>query len=154
MPRLVLPSKDHYCYILRSLHPRHPNSTYIGYTIDPKRRLRQHNGEICGGAKTTQSKRPWEMVAFISGFPDETSALQLEWCLHHPRKALRGRMHNSNQTKVVGVNRRSRDLMEILQKDKWCRNSHPSIMFNITVHWLQSGYRLPYHLTNCTEVFD
>jgi predicted GIY-YIG superfamily endonuclease len=39
-----------FCYLLRSLKPGHPNSTYIGFTVHPKRRIRQHNGEIKAGA--------------------------------------------------------------------------------------------------------
>lgn len=37
-------------------------SLYAGVTTDPIKRERQHNGEIVGGAKYTQSKRPCKMV--------------------------------------------------------------------------------------------
>ena len=36
---------------------------YTGISKDPERRLRQHNGEIAGGAKFTRSRRPWRLVA-------------------------------------------------------------------------------------------
>ncbi|KAL5056341.1 hypothetical protein RYX36_037023, partial [Vicia faba] len=38
----------------------------------------QHNGEIGSGAWRTKSKRPWEMVLCIYGFPTNISALQVE----------------------------------------------------------------------------
>jgi len=34
------------------------NSLYCGITTDPERRLKQHNGELKGGAKYTRSRRP------------------------------------------------------------------------------------------------
>lgn len=36
----------YFCYLLRSLNPIHPNSTYIGFTTNPFRRIRQHNQEV------------------------------------------------------------------------------------------------------------
>ena len=58
-------------------------STYIGATVDLKRRLRQHNGEIKGGAKRTTSKvskdKTWRRVCYVSQFPDWTATLQFEW---------------------------------------------------------------------------
>jgi len=53
-----------------------PLTTYIGFTNDPLKRLRQHNGEIVSGARRTHKKRPWEMLAVLSGFPTQVSALQ------------------------------------------------------------------------------
>ena len=48
-----------YCYLLTSLDPRFKNHTYVGFTVDPGRRIKQHNGELSNGAKQTSRKRPW-----------------------------------------------------------------------------------------------
>lgn len=53
--------------------------TYIGFTLDVPRRVRQHNGEITGGAKRTARHRPWKPVVFVTGFASRTAALQFEW---------------------------------------------------------------------------
>ena len=60
------------------LQDNNSNQTYIGKTNDLDRRLRQHNGEISGGARQTHGKS-WRRVCHVAGFPDETSALQFEW---------------------------------------------------------------------------
>jgi predicted GIY-YIG superfamily endonuclease len=58
-------------------------ATYIGATVDLDRRLRQHNGEIKGGAKRTTSKlsatKSWTRVCYVSQFPDWSATLQFEW---------------------------------------------------------------------------
>lgn len=59
------------------------NSTYVGATVDLDRRLRQHNGEIGGGAVATTSKVNnggiWIRACHVEGFPDWKAALQFEW---------------------------------------------------------------------------
>ena len=45
--------------------------------MNPRRRIRQHNGEIGCGAWRTKKRRPWEMVLCIYGFPTNVSALQV-----------------------------------------------------------------------------
>jgi structure-specific endonuclease subunit SLX1 len=65
------------CYLLRSLCPRSKGRTYIGFTVNPRRRIRQHNGEIVSGAWRTRRGRPWEMVLCIYGFPSNVAALQV-----------------------------------------------------------------------------
>ena len=34
------------CYLLCSHAPTHKDNTYVGFTVNPARRIRQHNGEI------------------------------------------------------------------------------------------------------------
>ena len=54
--------KFYCCYLLRTLSPKVMNRVgnyYIGFTVDPEKRIRQHNGEIANGAKKTSKKRPW-----------------------------------------------------------------------------------------------
>ena len=64
-----------YCYLL---YIPGTNRTYIGATNDPAHRLRQHNGELKGGAKATKGKQ-WTQAFYLSGFPDWSTTLQFEW---------------------------------------------------------------------------
>jgi len=52
--------------------------TYVGATVDPYRRLRQHNGILSGGARATKG-RAWKRVFLIGGFVEEKAALRFEW---------------------------------------------------------------------------
>ena len=70
---------NHYCYLLESENPSAKKKYYFGYTVDPERRLRQHNAEITGGAKKTKRGRPWKMLFYISGFENNHSALSFEY---------------------------------------------------------------------------
>ncbi|KAE8038307.1 hypothetical protein FH972_010832 [Carpinus fangiana] len=49
-----------------------PIKTYVGVTTDFPRRLRQHNGELKGGAKASHAGRPWVCACIIRGFKDQS----------------------------------------------------------------------------------
>jgi predicted GIY-YIG superfamily endonuclease len=91
------------------------NKTYVGSTNDLKRRIRQHNGEIKGGAKyTTNSKcNEWKYLYYITGFPDHQNALQAEWKLKNLQK----------KQKKRGVEGRLKSLIEFSKLDFWTSNS-------------------------------
>lgn len=47
-------------YILLCKGPENAGAVYIGFTVNPPRRIRQHNREIKGGAwKTKRNKGNW-----------------------------------------------------------------------------------------------
>ncbi|WP_419571662.1 GIY-YIG nuclease family protein [Rheinheimera sp.] len=50
---------------------------YTGISTEPARRLRQHNGELAGGAKALRGKGPFEL-AFSLAFADKSSASKAE----------------------------------------------------------------------------
>lgn len=89
----------HHCYILIN---KENNSTYVGYTNNPERRLRQHNGHLKGGAKYTTSKlstseheNPWEFLLLISSTNpsfDKCKALSLEWHIKHETKKQKAKL--------------------------------------------------------------
>ena len=79
----------YFCYLLRSQNANHLFSTYIGFTVNPPRRLRQHNGDISAGARRTHRCRPWEFACVVHGFPNKHAALRFEWHWQHPRESRR-----------------------------------------------------------------
>ncbi|CAH8282226.1 unnamed protein product [Eruca vesicaria subsp. sativa] len=121
------------CYILTSLSPRHKGHTYIGFTVNPKRRIRQHNGEITSGAYRTKKKRPWEMVLCIYGFPTKVSALQFEWAWQHPRESLAVREAAAAFKSISGLASNIKLAYTMLSLPAW--NS-----LNLTVNYFSSKY--------------
>ena len=106
-----------HCYILKSLNPTHKNKTYNGATNNPERRIRQHNGELVGGAKATLITRPNEIYCIISGFQDNIECLQCEWRIKHPTNSrIRPKIYS-------GIEGRIKGLKYILQQEKFTNNS-------------------------------
>jgi ribA/ribD-fused uncharacterized protein len=98
-----------YVYLLTS-----GTKTYVGATTDPDRRLRQHNRELSGGARATQGA-VWTRVLFISGIPDWTTALQLEWAWKHYTRKIKGR----------GVLGRISALCNLFEQSKCTKKARP-----------------------------
>lgn len=61
--------------------------TYVGVTTDVDRRLRQHNGELRGGARSTRAGRPWTVGVVRGPFATRGEAQVVE----HALRKLRGR---------------------------------------------------------------
>ena len=82
--------KEAFVYCISTIDP--PTRTYIGATTDVDRRLRQHNGELSGGArKTSQRPGQWYRVCYLRGFTSWREALQVEWRWKHFSRQLAAR---------------------------------------------------------------
>ena len=97
------------------------NSTYIGATINLEHRLRQHNGEIKGGAVATSIKvkagEVWKRVCHVSGFPSWPAALQFEWRWKQLSRKL--------SQKMFPLERRIQALIQLLKLEKPTTKSLP-----------------------------
>jgi predicted GIY-YIG superfamily endonuclease len=107
---ILMTDKTHYCYIIKNKDVT-KNNTYCGYTVNPQRRLKQHNGELKGGAKATHGKS-WEFMIIIKGFRDYHHALSVEYKLKHPDGKRR-------KNKIYcGIGGRIKGLIEVLKKEE------------------------------------
>jgi structure-specific endonuclease subunit SLX1 len=90
------------------------NYTYVGATVNLDRRIRQHNKEIKGGAHITSNKvingEYWNIVCYVSGFPDWKSALQFEWRWKQLSRKI--------SLKIKPVIKRMEALKQLLQLDR------------------------------------
>ena len=90
-------SQNWYCYLLVNTSASQNRRTYIGATVNPDRRLRQHNGDLVGGARATHGKK-WRRAVLVGGFGGEREALRFEWWWKRlsrgaPGSPLEARMH-------------------------------------------------------------
>lgn len=66
----------YYVYMLQS--NSNPTHSYIGMTVNLDRRLRQHNGELKGGAKSTRKHNDWIYYGYKE-FNTLSEALKYEY---------------------------------------------------------------------------
>jgi len=87
-------TNKHCCYILKN---DKDNCTYVGYTNDPTKRIRRHNGELAGGARFTTNRKKrtgciWTFMTLIEPVNfdfTKNMALSLEWHIKHKKKCTR-----------------------------------------------------------------
>lgn len=121
-------------YLLFCVNPRFKGRTYIGFTVDPNRRIEQHNlGKEKGGAWRTHNKGPWNMVLTVHGFPNEISALRFEWAWQHPQRSRRLKHVSAKKSKEPAYDYALRVLSEMLCVGPWCR-------LPLTIRWLLPEY--------------
>lgn len=144
-----------YCYIIAN--GRH---TYNGSTNNLRRRLRQHNGEISGGARATSRVGPgWRYVAVLGGFMDHVNALQCEWRIKCPSGK-----PGKRETQWCGIGGRIRGLGHVLRTSvRWTSNStiacdELDLSLRIVEEWADAlidagaGELLPAHVS--VEIVD
>eukprot|EP00761_Pharyngomonas_kirbyi_P005452 gb/GECH01005457.1/.p1 GENE.gb/GECH01005457.1/~~gb/GECH01005457.1/.p1 ORF type:complete len:244 (+),score=42.51 gb/GECH01005457.1/:1-732(+) len=140
------------------LHSNHKRRTYVGYTTNIKRRLRQHCGIISGGAKATRiasnnrnkfnknknedknenKNYDWEPIYIITGFTNRRQAKQLEWRIHHPQPRVRLRRPRSRQcyNPCLRVRERVMELRQIMRMERWTRSAiEHSQALDLTLWW-------------------
>jgi predicted GIY-YIG superfamily endonuclease len=140
---------EFWVYVLESV--ANPHYSYVGFTVNRARRLRQHNGELkCGGANYTHGHRPWRMMLSIRGNGSDwwtkQAALQLEWRIKHVSKGRGNSRRRRPKADSINIKsgkkqcrwrtfhipnhpaleRRVNDILWLLHnRRKWTKNSPP-----------------------------
>lgn len=102
----------YHCYLISSEKKKR---TYIGITNNLPRRLKQHNGKIKGGAKSTRSgKGSWVYHTIVGEFANKSDASKFEWYWKHIRSINGNWRRNSS-----GIENKIKRLIELLVSDEW-----------------------------------
>lgn len=136
---------DYSCYLLRNTQETHKTHTYNGSTNNLKRRIRQHNGNITGGARqTSRVSGGWEYYCIMCGFPDKINALQCEWRWKHPTGS-----SGKRTSKYSGVHGRISGLNLVLPADRW---TNQSMVANSTASFRLYIVHDVYHLLDAANI--
>lgn len=121
-----------FCYLLFSDTGEGQSNTltYIGFTVNPSRRLRQHNHELKGGARSTcRSRYRWNMCFLVGGFPSRSAALSFEksW------QKCRGRHNRGPVNKILALEETLKrkdadDLYWVAIRPEWMSFAQPLLV--------------------------
>ena len=103
--------------------------SYVGVTVNLKRRLRQHRGELKGGAKSTRGHHDWVLFYAIRGFPDKRTVLQWEWRLHRL-----GKQKSSRGLHCTGC-RRLDAFKKVRAMERVCKKAIPNTELSLRIHY-------------------
>jgi predicted GIY-YIG superfamily endonuclease len=105
-------------------------SNYVGATVCPTNRLKQHCGLKAGGAKRTRGKL-WTYKCVVSGFRTWSEALKCEWSVKYHSKKCRG------------IESRRIALEKVLKMERWTSTSPLSSEVPLTVEYDPTKYGMP-----------
>jgi len=88
--------------------------TYVGATNDFRRRIRQHNREIVGGARATHG-HTWHPLFLVQGFATRHELLSFEWWWKHVARVRKSEVHQASHP----VYRRIDALEYLLRQESW-----------------------------------
>lgn len=77
--------------------------TYVGITTDLARRVRQHNGEVVGGARATRGRGTWQPIYIEDGIKGRSAAQSREYYLKRDRSLRRRLVKGIANPATVGV---------------------------------------------------
>ena len=129
--------RDHFLHLVKKMPYyvywiQSGQRAYIGATVDPTRRLRQHNGDIAGGARRTRNRGPWHFRCVVSGFRTWKEALQYEWAAKYYTRRVRS------------IEARRQALEDLSHRDRWTSNSPPSAEVPLTFEHTPTCYGGPH----------
>lgn len=134
-----------YLLCSESNEKKYNGKCYIGYTVNPNRRINQHNrGRDFGGAKKTSNKGPWRMIMIVYGFPNNISALQFEWAWQQPAVSSRLRYFpelKKKNNKETFLQYNFRILSVMLTVGPWNR-------LPLTIRWLETEKEMTFQVIN------
>ena len=128
--------KAHYVnYIQVSQTVEYANRNYSGSTNNLKRRTRQHNGDLVGGARYTRVGRPYAPACHIEGFGESKQhSLQFE-AARKPRNCRDPlKLTRSNGRAVLPSIGR---LYRVCLRKQWTKRSPPAATVPLTIVWYQ-----------------
>jgi putative endonuclease len=114
------------------------SNTYIGITNNKERRLRQHNGELVGGAKYTCANKGngrWVFYGYISSNPDtileKNQALSIEKKIKIMSRKLSGNINPNEEYKIIIPNDATTPLKKRLRAINKILENYSNLLFII-----------------------